>query len=219
MTSSSSRYVRILGWKENPFGGEDVPIDGDDPQHIAWIYEKAAERAAQYNIQGVTHRLTQGVVKRIIAAVASTNGVIAAICAMEAFKIATSCANPLHNYMVFNDSEGIYTYAYEANRNENCLACSRTVHTVDMKKGSKLQDLIDFLVNNASYQMKNPGMTTVVDGRNKTLYMSNVASIEEATRPNLKKTLEELGLETDSEIVVADTTTPVPLTLKLNLVE
>ena len=60
-------YVRLLQWaKENPFGGEDVSIDGDDPAHIAWIYEKALERAAQYNITGVTHRLTQVSGKRLI---------------------------------------------------------------------------------------------------------------------------------------------------------
>ena len=62
----------MLWPKENPFGGEEVAIDGDDPQHIAWIYERSLERAAQYNITGVTHRLTQGVVKRIMPAVAST---------------------------------------------------------------------------------------------------------------------------------------------------
>ena len=56
-------YVRMLLWdKENPFNkeGEDpVAIDGDDPQHITWILEKANERASQYNISGVTYRLTQ----------------------------------------------------------------------------------------------------------------------------------------------------------------
>lgn len=40
-------------------GGDPVPIDGDDPQHVTWIHEKANERAAQYNISGVTYRLTQ----------------------------------------------------------------------------------------------------------------------------------------------------------------
>jgi len=93
-------YVRVLLWaKENPFGGEDVIIDGDDPAHIQWIYEKSLERASTYNIAGVTHRLTQGVVKRIIAAVASTNAVIASVCALEVFKLSTSSANPLNNYM------------------------------------------------------------------------------------------------------------------------
>ena len=67
----------------------------------------------EYGIQGVTFRLTQGVVKHIIPAVASTNAVIAAACATELFKLATSCSNPLQNYMVFNDADGVYTYSYE----------------------------------------------------------------------------------------------------------
>ena len=41
-------------------------------------------------------------------------------------------------------------------------------------------------------------------------------SIEEATRPNLKKSFRELGLETGYEVVVADATTPIPLTFRLN---
>lgn len=36
-----------------------MPIDGDDPNHINWIYEKASERAGQFNIQGMTYRLVQ----------------------------------------------------------------------------------------------------------------------------------------------------------------
>ena len=44
-------YARILQWpKENPFGGEEVSIDGDDPNHISWIYEKALQRAGQYGM-------------------------------------------------------------------------------------------------------------------------------------------------------------------------
>jgi len=38
----------------------DVPIDGDNPDHITWIYEKAQERADEFGIQGVSYRLTQG---------------------------------------------------------------------------------------------------------------------------------------------------------------
>lgn len=53
-------YVKVLQWpKEQPFG-EDVAIDGDDPAHVQWIYEKSLERAQQYNISNVTYRLTQG---------------------------------------------------------------------------------------------------------------------------------------------------------------
>lgn len=38
-------------------------------------------------------------------------------------------------------------------------------------------------------QLRNPGITTMVEGQHKTLYMSSVKSIEEATKPNLKKSL------------------------------
>ena len=51
-------WVRMLLWsKESPFNA--APIDGDDPAHINWILEKAQERASQFNITGVTYRLTQ----------------------------------------------------------------------------------------------------------------------------------------------------------------
>ena len=29
----------------------------------------------------------------------------------------TSCSKPLQNYMVFNDTDGVYTFAFEAERN------------------------------------------------------------------------------------------------------
>ncbi len=210
-------YVRVLLWhKENPFGGEGTPIDGDDPQHIGWICEKAQERASQYGIAGVTYRLTQGVIKHIIPAVASTNAVIAAMCALEVVKIATACAEPMNNYLYLEDIDGIYSYAYEQARKEDCLVCNRGTKRLEVKTGDKLKDLLDLLVN--KYQMKSPGATTSIGGRNKTLYMSKVASIEEATRPNLKKTLEELGLENGSELVVADPTTPSSVIFKLAFV-
>lgn len=44
-------------------------------------------------------------------------------------------------------------------------------------------------------QMKSPGITTSIGGKNKTLYMQTVKSIEERTRQNLKKTLKGIFLE------------------------
>ena len=35
-------------------------MDGDDPAHIQWVYQKSLERAAEFSITGVTYRLTQG---------------------------------------------------------------------------------------------------------------------------------------------------------------
>ncbi|XP_017777965.1 PREDICTED: NEDD8-activating enzyme E1 catalytic subunit [Nicrophorus vespilloides] len=208
-------YVKVVQWpKENPWGSN---IDGDDPQHITWIYEKSAERALQFNITGLSYRLVQGVVKNIIPAVASTNAVIAAVCATEVFKLATSCCVPMNNYMVFNDVDGIYSYTYEAEKKSNCLACSQVPQTLEIKDPSKmkLKDLIQVLCESASFQMRNPGLTTYINGKNKTLYMSTIKSIEERTRDNLNKTLTDLGLSDNCEIMVADQTSPNTLILKL----
>lgn len=67
-----------------------MKIDGDSVEHIQWIVERATKRANDHNITGINFRFTQGVVKRVIPAVASTNAVIASVCATEVFKLATS---------------------------------------------------------------------------------------------------------------------------------
>ena len=64
---------------------------------------------------------------------------------------------------------------------------------------------------------KAPGLTTTIDGKNKTLYMQTVASIEEKTRANLKLSLADLGLQDGSELVVADSTTPASIRFVLKL--
>ncbi len=66
-----------------------------------WLYEKALIRANKYNIKGVTFEFTLGVVKNVIPAIASTNALISAACANEAFKAATACAKNVDDYFMF----------------------------------------------------------------------------------------------------------------------
>lgn len=119
--------------------------------------------------------------------------------------------------MVFNDVDGIYTYTYQAEKKDDCLICSQKPQTLEVKDPykMKLKQLVELLSESASYQMKNPGLTTIVDGKNKTLYMSTIKSIEERTRENLNKTLIELGLKDGQEILVADVTSPSTLVISL----
>lgn len=115
-----------------------------------------------------------------------------------------------------NDLDGIYTYTYEAEKKEDCLACSQIPREIRISDSSlKLKGLIEILCERIDLQMKNPGITANIDGRNKTLYMQTVASIEEKTRENLNKTLIDLGLKDGSEVMVADITTPNTVVLKL----
>lgn len=39
---------------------DGVALDGDDPEHIQWVFQRSLERAAEFSITGVTYRLTQG---------------------------------------------------------------------------------------------------------------------------------------------------------------
>lgn len=122
--------------------------------------------------------------------------------------------------MVFNDVDGIYTYAYEAEKKEDCLVCSQKPQVLEVKypHKMKLQDLVEILSESTAFQMKNPGLTTVIEGKNKTLYMATIKSIEERTRVNLDKTLTELGIKDGQELLVADVTSPTTLVIVLKFI-
>jgi NEDD8-activating enzyme E1 len=94
--------------------------------------------------------MTQGVVKNIIPAIASTNAIIAASCCNEAFKIATN-ANPFlglpetNNYMMYSGDEGVYTYTFEYLKKDDCPVCGNLAKTIEIDSTWTLQDFIDSL--------------------------------------------------------------------------
>ncbi|KAI6654786.1 NEDD8-activating enzyme E1 catalytic subunit-like isoform X2 [Oopsacas minuta] len=196
-------YVKLFRWKkEEPFGA-NVQIDGDNPEHIQWVCDQSEKRANEYRIEGVNYRLTQGVIKHIIPAVASTNAVIAAACATEVFKIATSCAAYMDNYMVINDTDGIYSFTYAPEKKDNCIVCSGRKELLKFSEDAKLREVVEYLCDNPKFSLKSPGITTIINGHDKTLYMKTKA-LEQLTKPNLDLTLKELGLSDGHEIYVGD---------------
>ena len=194
-------WAHIIAWdQEKPF----PRLDKDDPEHITWLYQKALTRAQEYGISGVTYSRTQGVVKNIIPAIASTNAIIAASCCNEALKIASSCAPSLgypdDNYMMYSGNDSIYTYTFKHEKKEDCPVCGNLARDLEVGSRWTLGELVESLAARADAQLKKPSVRT----EGKTLYMQSPASLEERTRPNLGKTLTELGLANGEEIGVTD---------------
>jgi ubiquitin-activating enzyme E1 C len=135
-------YAKIILWpKERP----DDTFDADCEEHMKWVYSKALARAAEFGIQGVTYQLTQGVVKNIIPAIASTNAIVAAQCTLEALKMVTMCSTGLNNYMMYVGTDGIYTLATPYERDDKCPICSPGV-SYAVQPSTTLRQLIDGLM-------------------------------------------------------------------------
>jgi len=182
-------WAHLVEW---PNVWKDTKFDADNGQHMKWIYETALSRASKFNISGVTYRLTQGVVKHIIPAIASTNAIIAAALVTEAFKIAIN-QDYLNNYMMYNGICGVYTHTFEYARKENCLVCGISEIVYRVLPTMKLQEFIELLENDSRFQLKKPS----IRAPGKSLYMQAPAMLQAATAANLEKSLEKLIEEGD----------------------
>ncbi|PWY76535.1 NEDD8-activating enzyme E1 catalytic subunit [Aspergillus eucalypticola CBS 122712] len=189
-------WAHQIAWQEQR---KDDAFDSDDMEHIGWVYNAALERAKQFNIPGVTFQMTQGVVKNIIPAIASTNAVIAAATTSEALKIATSCNPYLENYMMYAGEEGVYTYTFEAEKKPDCPVCGNLARKLNVNPNMTLEEFIETLGERPEAQLKKPSMRT----EEKTLYQRFPPQLEEQTRANLKLKLKDL-IEDGQEIAVSD---------------
>ncbi|KAH8180074.1 thiF family protein [Sarocladium implicatum] len=198
-------WAHVIAWdEEKPF----PKLDKDDPEHVTWLYQKALARAKEYDIPGVTYSLTQGTIKNIIPAIASTNAIVAAACCNEAFKIASNAASCLgfeNNYMMYSGNDSIYTYTFKHEKKDDCPVCGRQARPLEVDPATTLGALVESFAVRPEAQLKKPS----VRAEGKTLYMQVPPSLEEQTRPNLDKTIAELGLENGQQIVVTDPAFPL----------
>ena len=193
-------WAHIIAWEEQR---KDDTLDTDDPEHISWLFQKASERAKEFNISGVTFAMTQGVVKNIIPAIASTNAIMAAACTNEAFKVITAAAPYLDNYMMYtgdSDASGLYNHTFQAEKKDDCPVCGVKAQTLTIDGASTLEEFIASLAERAEAQLKRPTIRTEA----KSLYYQAPPALEQQTRPNLKLKMSDL-VSDGEEIAVSDT--------------
>lgn len=177
-------YAHLIQWDQVHHG---KTFDADNPEHMQWIYSQALERADTFGISGVTYSLTQGVVKNIIPAIASTNAIISSACALEALKIATGCSKSLSNYLNYNGEKGTHTRVDEMSKDEDCLVCGPGV-LMELDSCATLQKFIDLVGEHPRLKLSRPS----VMHRGNNLYIQAPPVLEEMTRSNLQLPLFEL---------------------------
>ncbi|ANB13059.1 NEDD8-activating protein UBA3 [Sugiyamaella lignohabitans] len=201
-------WASVIQW---PLKFPDRKIDTDSPEDVKWVYELALSRAKQHNISGVTYTLTQGVIKRIIPAIASTNAVIAASCCNEAFKIVTSCNPYLNNYMMYSGNDSVYTYTFEHQKKESCPVCGSRASPITVDSSQTLEEFLLSLADRPETKSPSPSIRTA----SKSLYMRKPPALEELTRENLTKSLHDL-FDSGDELVISDPALPFSLRLVVN---
>eukprot|EP01123_Difflugia_compressa_P011350 TRINITY_DN44_c0_g2_i1.p1 TRINITY_DN44_c0_g2~~TRINITY_DN44_c0_g2_i1.p1 ORF type:complete len:450 (+),score=99.04 TRINITY_DN44_c0_g2_i1:158-1507(+) len=214
-------WAKDKAWNdEAPFGrnekGDPHRIDGDDPEHIQWCLKKAFEHANRFSIptDKLNVNLTKGVVKNIIPAIASTNAIIAAICANEAFKVVTECSRNLNNYIYYFGTTGVGSNTQRLEKKDDCAVCNIKGWTFKVKKESTLSQFIAKLVEDPRFPGIHQPVLTRCDVTNNKTYLTQTGRWAKRYEGNLTKTMEEL-VETGDIISVVDTGLKLPIILKV----
>ncbi|KAL5701753.1 E1 ubiquitin-activating enzyme [Ranunculus cassubicifolius] len=192
-------YAHLIKWDEVHSG---KAFDADDPDHMQWVYSEALKRAELFGIPGVTYSLTQGVVKNIIPAIASTNAIISAACTLEALKILSGCSRTMSNYLTYNGLEGLHTKVTEFVRDKDCLACGPGI-LLELDTSVTLQKFIELVAEHPNLLLSKASVTY----RGKSLYMQAPPVLEEMTRDNLKLPLYELMGNVAKDVIHVNGTT------------
>jgi len=192
---------------------DDKP-DKDDPVYQNWVYAKAAERADTFGINGVTLMHTQGVIKNIIPAIASTNAIVAAACANEAFKIVSNCCAYLNNNLMYMGAGNIYAPTLNYERSPTCLVCGDGVE-LELSAEATLTHMMEQLGEDARLRLKSPSVRIEGGKCGDLLYMRG--PLESNFQHNLDKPLSSL-MHSGATVYVTDPGVPTPVKLIVKLV-
>ncbi|CAH9080601.1 unnamed protein product [Cuscuta europaea] len=186
-------YAHLIKWDEVHSGKS---FDADNPEHMQWVYSEAVKRAELFGIPGVTYSFTQGVVKNIVPAIASTNAIISAACALETLKLVSGCSKSLSNHLTYNGVAGLNADVTEFVKDKDCLVCGPGV-LIELEPSVTLKKFIDMLEDHPKLLLTRASVTY----RGKNLYMQAPQVLEEMTRSNLDLPLYDLMDKTSRDVI------------------
>lgn len=219
-------WAKDKAWEdEAPFGktesGEAIKIDGDEPKHLKWCLEKAIEHAQRFNIptEKLTYKLTQGVVKNIIPAIAATNAIIAATCANEAFKAVTESSRNLDNYIYYFGNSGVGTNTQRLEKSSTCGICNMKGFSIFVNRNKTLDQFrLDLIQDDRCKGLTiDNSVFTCCDVSNKKVYLIPPKRWAKKYQGNLQRQMVELVAEGDI-ISIVDSGLKFPLILKIHWV-
>lgn len=189
--------------------------DGDNPADVHEIFVASEQRANEYNIAGLTERLTYNVIKHTIPAVASTNSIIAAACANEALKLVLRLPL-LDNYFDYAGLAGTSTSTRDLEVDPNCPVCGCLRLVYKLKKETTVEALILLLKTDENLKKEKHPMhvflaNPLLRGRDDKVFYN--PGIEE-THDVLPRPLSDF-IQTGGGFVGADQTLLVPFELTI----
>ena len=187
-----------------------IKLDADNAEHMEWVYNHAVERAKECGIEGVTMAMTLGVVKNIVASVASTNAIVASVMAHEAFKFATLSNMCLDNNLVYNGMESPNVSVTHRDKNESCSTCKKRSReaciNIDASQEDTLESVISRVCEAAKFDVASLKM----------IFMgTQIIFSRENAEQQKAKTLKDLGItETCNVSFFIDNADPVLATIE-----
>jgi len=140
-------YAMKVDWEtkedervKNEKGYKYRGMDKDSAEDQQWVFQKALERAEKFGIDGVTYKLTMGVTKNIIPAIASTNAAISAQCVNECLKFMSGCNKSVDSFTFYNGSGMTTADATIHHAEEDCAVCGIYALNVEAKATETLRE-------------------------------------------------------------------------------
>lgn len=98
-------------------------------------------------------------------------------------------------------SHSIHSHTFVYERKDDCIVCTNEVQTITITDQTTLNELIQLLKDNPSYQLTAP---SIVSSSGTTLYMQKPVSLEQSTRRNLDKPVSQLIDVSSEELTITD---------------